>query len=345
MIENKDNKTYITYQYARFFKRVMANLIDIILFLFCFGILFVSTRAIVNSTEYGKNVNEELYNIRLESGLYERVVSQDNRLLDIVSYINEFYGSASQKKSNAIGSIKKFLSYSEKVCDKKTSDEIYESYLNYFYDDELVYFDEKTNTSTPYFLKEVDDDGFVIENEECPANYLEYYENAYAPFIDNVLQGYLITAIPNYYELNKFSGDMLFYVEIPVSYLLSGILIYFVPTLIFKRGRKTFGKAIYRIGLVDKNFLNPSFGRSFARFCIFYFAELILSLFTFGIPYIISFSLMAFSKKRQGFCDYMLGLYEVDTTNLKIFYNLTDAKINAIEKPTKDIKFKNRDLT
>ena len=100
-----------------------------------------------------------------------------------------------------------------------------------------------------------------------------------------------------------------------------------MPPLFFKRGRKTLGKALYHIGLVDDRVLSPTFWRFSARFLIFLFAELLLSLFTLGIPYIISFSLMAFSKKRQGFPDYMLHLYEIDTSKANIYMDYVEAEL------------------
>lgn len=354
MIEKVEEKTYITYQYARFYKRVLANVIDFLFFLLCFGVLFISIRAIVNNSSQGRSVSEQLRTIRLDSGLYVEVASRDNVLMDVIAYNNEFDPAASQKRNNAIRAIENFLTYCDELFNNPESeyynpsnyDVVYNSYLDYFLNEDLLY-TNSSNISAPYFdLNNVDENGFAIESEvafELGAKYIDFYENCYSPYINEVLQGYLITIIPNYYDLTKFSSDMLFYVELPISYCLSGILIYFIPTLIFKRGRKTFGKAIYKIGLINKNMVNPSFKISLARFCIFYFLELLLAPFTFLIPFIISFTLMVFSKKRQGFCDYMLNLCEVDTTSIKIFYDIRDAKINMIDKPTKDINFKQRD--
>lgn len=136
---------------------------------------------------------------------------------------------------------------------------------------------------------------------------------------------------------------MLLFVELPISYMVAGLLIYLLPLFIFRRGRKTFGKAIYRIGLVDSNFLSPKIGRTIARFCIFYFGVLILSVLTFGIPFFVSFSLMAFSKKKQGFPDYMLGLLEVDTYRTKIFMSTEEIALRGVNTHSKAVDFKVRE--
>ena len=132
---------------------------------------------------------------------------------------------------------------------------------------------------------------------------------------------------------------MLIFCEIAPSYRVSGILTYLVPPLFFRKGKKTLGKALYKIGLVDSRLLNCTYPRFFARFAIFYFGELLLSLLSFGLPYIVSFSIMVFSKKKQGFPDYMLDLQEVDTSKAKIYNSLEEAKVDQITPHKKAIDF------
>ena len=98
---------------------------------------------------------------------------------------------------------------------------------------------------------------------------------------------------------------------------------------------QTFGKAMYHIGLVDANIFSPSFARFSARFGIFLGAELILSLVTFGIPFLISFSMMAFSRRHQGFPDYMLGLTEIDASKNRIYLDKVDIELTH-NPPHKD---------
>ena len=103
----------------------------------------------------------------------------------------------------------------------------------------------------------------------------------------------------------------------------------------------TLGKALYHIGLIDDRMLSPSFGRFTARFAIFFFGELILSLFSFGIPYIVSFTMMAFSKRKQGFPDYMLHLYEIDTTKANIYMDYVEAELkNELHGEAIDFRMK-----
>ena len=114
-----------------------------------------------------------------------------------------------------------------------------------------------------------------------------------------------------------------------------------MPPLIFKRGRKTIGKILYKIGLVeDSTCLNVKTGKIIARQAIVSFGEMILSPFTFCIPIIISFTMMAFSKKKQSFPDYMLSLTEIDTTYDKIYHSKDEIILDEIHKDNSGLKFK-----
>ena len=71
---------------------------------------------------------------------------------------------------------------------------------------------------------------------------------------------------------------------------------------------------------------------------------MILSIATLGIPFIISISMMVFSKHKQGFPDYMLGLYEVDTSNNKIYNNEAEITLDHANTYKEPIDFKMEDL-
>ncbi len=324
----------ITYRPPKFFHRCIANLIDILLFALSFFCLFLSLRGIIQSTPSFNKVNDNMNQIKLDSGLY--IENSKGEIRDVITYVGLVDLESYAKVVYAKNAIDTFLSYSEEVCDDKTADEIKKSYDDHRLNEKLI---DKNNE--PYFIK--NEEGIVIKNPDCKATNMEYFTNFYTPYIDDILQGYLLTSVPNYYDYTKYMSNMLFYVELPIAYLVSGVLIYFVPIIIFKRGRKTFGKAIYHIGLVDSRMLNPTFARSFARFAMFYFLELILSMFTFGIPYLVSFSLMAFSKHKQGFPDYMLGLREVDTSEHKIFFDYDEITLDELKHSKTPVNFKIRD--
>ena len=309
--EEPQEKVEIRYVFARFHRRVLANLIDFILWALLFLGFFLGIRAIVTHTPpYLENENE-LIAMRLDSGLYRKTT--ENKVFDIVSYLNleENAFSGYAKQLQAVEAIDAFIVYTQDSVGQESADTIQKNFDEYRLDPNLNYLGK------PYFISV---DGEIKKNEDCSANALTYFEKVYAPYIDDRCQGYLVTMFPRYLELVRFESNCLFFAELLPAYVVSPILVYYVPTLFFKRGRMTIGKWMYRIGIIDKNLLIPSFKRSSARFLIFYFAELMLSPFTFAIPLIVSASLMAFSRSHQGFPDFLLGIYEVDADSNKLYF-------------------------
>lgn len=319
--EKNEQKVEIRYVFARFHRRVLANLIDFFLWALVFLGLFLGIRAVVTHTPQFAENDAELLLIRLESGLYRK--NSENKYFDVVSFLNleENAYSGFSKQVQAQEAIDTFILYTEKTLGKESSETVRKDYDAFRLDKNLTY------EGVPYFISV---DGEIKKNEACKAIAITYYEKVYTPFIDDHCQGYLVTMFPRYLELVRYESNCLFYAELLPAYLISPILVYYLPTLFFKRGRMTIGKWMYHIGIVDKNLLIPSFKRSSARFLIFYGAELILSVFTFAIPFLISASLMAFSRSHQGFPDYLLGIYEVDADSNKLYFSREEILVSDV---------------
>ena len=192
----------------------------------------------------------------------------------------------------------------------------------------------------------INDGGDVVENPDYITTgsgtaspvFKNYYENAYKPYINEHLQNYLVTAIPGYLNLNKYIFNVLLFAEILPSFVIGLILTYFVPTLIFSRGRMTFGKKIYRIGLLDDRCLSPSLLRTLARFGVIVL-EFALAIPTFCVSFLISFSMMAFSKSKQSVPDYVAGVNEILILENKIYKNFNELDLDNIDVHKEPVKF------
>ncbi len=322
-------KYEIHYLKPMFHRRVFANLVDIIIFGFAFVGLFLGLRAIVTHHPSYVAKEEEFVGMMLDSGLYKTL---DGRQVDVVSYYatkqTDYTGT--QKKKGAIEAIDTFYAFASSRVEAVTYQNMLLSYDEYRLQSTLVY------EGITYFVKSGED---IIENPLCAANDETYFSSAYAPFIDNYLQSYLVSRIPGYHDLARFESRCLIWIELAPSYLIAGLLVYVIPPLCFRRSRYTLGKALYRIGLADSRLLSVTYPRILARIAIFYFAELVLSLFTFGVPYLISFSLMAFSKNKQGFPDYILGLNEVDLSKEKLYKSYDEIRLQGVSGAKEPIDF------
>lgn len=320
----------ITYTRPKFHRRVLANLLDAIIFALAFVALFLGARAIVTSSSYYQGVDASMEKIKLESSLYKK--NSSSALVDVVTSLkNDGDLSSSSRKKGAKEAIDSFIVYLGQNAGAESQKKVQDDYDSYRLGTTLSY------EGVSYFAKT---DGIISENPLCAANDQTYFEKAYSPYIDKQCQGYLLTEAPGYYDMNRYMAKMVLFVEIPSAYALSGILVYLFPACLFVRGHMSLGKALYHIGMVDSRYLNVKWGRFFARFAIFYFAELLLSIVTFGIPFIISFSLMAFSKKKQGFPDYMLGIQEVDTSKNKIYKSFEEITLDSLKKTKEPVDFR-----
>ena len=326
----------INYTQPKFWHRVMANFVDFFIFLVMFIVLFIGARSIVNNLPSYKSSEQKIHDIQLASGLYVENPGQDKKNVDIVYYLdkyvavygNEFDGVNAEggEPEGKIGKIVKAINQKINYCSNEsvTSKERYEELVSYY---DNMRLDAVTSDGIHYFIKDGDK---IVPNDTLAGSADKrslFYKNVYVPIVEKRCIPFLTTNVTEYRNAYRVEFNFLVFLELPVSYVLGAILTYFVPPLFFRRGRKTLGKALYHIGLVDDRVLSPTFWRFSARFLIFLFAELILSLFTLGIPYIISFSLMAFSNKRQGFPDYMLHLYEIDTSKANIYMDYVEAEL------------------
>lgn len=338
-------KKEIIYYRPKFIRRVLANFVDILLFAFLFVGLFCLDRYIViNTDEYKANMRE-FNQIRVDSGIFVKLYNGD--IEDIITNLNgDSKNNSEYKMRKAREAIEQFITYSSNVSSEKDYNYIVQDYNKFRLNPKLVYSYKKATQwdGMPLFIQEgdaiIENPVLIKETNYVPNVYNVFYKKAYTKYIDDHLQGFLTTRIPRFYDLTKYLALTLIFADIVPAYLMSGILIYYVPTLFFKRGRRTLGKALYRIGLVDSRILSPTFARSTARFSIFFFAELILSVVTFGLPFLISFSIMVFSKGKQGFPDYMLRLTEIDMSRTKIYKSYDEADFDQINTHKKAVDFR-----
>lgn len=313
-INTKKPVQEIEYFRPQFRKRVSIIVFDfLICALVCLGV-FIALRSAVNNSEKGKLYNEKLIQYKVESGLY--IYNPDvKRHQDLMTFYNVSddisYGA---KELGLKKAIDHFHDYLLDKSGKETHDAVVKTYDDFRLDPNLLY------ENKPYFIRDKETNE-IIKNEEAKIPSKAYVENVYGKFFDERSLGHFVTYVPEVLAIQKYFSNMLLFMEIPLSLVIGVTIIYYIIPLCFYRNKATLGRALMHTGLVDKNVLSVKFGRFTARFFIFLISEVLLSLFTFGVPLFVSFTLMAFSKKKQTFHDYMLGIEEIDTENSKIYYS------------------------
>lgn len=334
----------VEYEYPKFWHRVLANFTDILIMTFVTILLFIGSRAIVQSTSMYQS-NDIAYKTKeVESSLFVNTSTTRPDVIyrfgDEVQVITTYlpkqdtltYKDICRRSDKAI---KNFIEY------LKTKSDLASSSASTDFDNKRLALSGAVEGHEHYFVKKSeydidnekylafsDDDEIIIPLNKSEIPYYPfktYFDNFYRLFIDDdLIDNYLVKYFPEISAGIKNEGRYVLFIEFPAAYLTAAILVYYVPTLFFRRGRMTLGKALYHIGLVDQRYFSPSIPRSLARFAIFLFAELILSIVTFGIPFFISFTMMLVTKRKQGFPDYLLGLTEIDASKQKIYFDKVD---------------------
>ena len=329
---------HIQYARARTYKKVFAKIIDLLLLAVIGVLLFVGTRAIVQSTSYYQQVQERTDTTLENSGLY---IKTSGELVDAVDYYNSKKDdlSASEMLKNVQGIIIKFYSY---VDDQVILGNVSEEHKQKMLDDYDKYRLNLTYSEIHLFIET--NDGEIIANPQFSSGedtYTIYVENAYIPFIDSYLRGYLLSYFPQYLKDTTYMSQMILLVELPISVILSSLIVYLIPPLIFKRNRQTIGRLIYKIGLINNNLFSVPLKKFLIYVAIVIILEIMLSFLTLAIPLIISITMMAFSKNKQDFAEYMTQVNEVDISKDKIYLTKEELELEHLKLNKAPIEFKN----
>lgn len=142
--------------------------------------------------------------------------------------------------------------------------------------------------------------------------YKEFYEDQLLIAISQLNKNDLVL------DLSRFN-TIFTIITIVSSASISLIIFYLIIPLLFKNG-ETLGKKLLSVGLVSaKDGFRVKKSQIIIRFLSFYLLEVVLSIFTIGIPLIISFSLMFFTKKGTALHDYLSATICVDKKQSVIY--------------------------
>ena len=326
----------VEYEKATLTSRIFANLLDIVILIFTFFLCIIPLREIATNTPKYKTIEKEVRTLKLESGLYK---DDKNGVLTDATYIietaSEYNNEA--RKVEAVNIINRFFTFAENHFTSEQCKIIKDDFDSFRLDESMKY------DSKPMFLT---NNEIVVENSEIVTDtlgnssvvYKTYYEKCYKVFIEKKLVTYFISYTPNYVKLQNFIWNVLIFAELIPSAVLSFLITYLLPALIFKRGRQTFGKRLYHIASVKRNCITPGFGKYFAKLGLI-LLEFILALPSFCVTLLISFSMMLFSKDKQPFPDYFLDLIDIQVTDKKIYMNSNEVDLDSVETHKEAIKF------
>lgn len=292
----------VTFTKAKFSSRIFSFMVDLFLMIVTALGLVIGARYLFGSMAFYKNASNRITEIQMVSHLYYQNDKGDTELLC------DHYNPQSEEQC---------AEYNP-YLDQALSDFYHESFFFDQSDSEsgnALYVKQRMNTGL--FIYTDDSHTDVAPKDSVKAS--ELYET-YTSLMKHDAVSYIAQNVDYINSVKTINLTFIFLILVlPIS--ISVIIYEFIIPLCFKRGRKTIGKFLFKLGVVDQKGLSPSFGRFFGRFILFYIVEIMLSIVAFLIPFIVSVSMFFFSKNNQTFHDYIAGTYVVDCENSRIFMN------------------------
>lgn len=158
---------------------------------------------------------------------------------------------------------------------------------------------------------------------------LTYFLNKYESTCKNMIKNSKINDLTNENQkliFTALSGLL------PTLFVFAFIYEFIIPC--FSKYGETIGKHIFKIGLVNKDGYEIKKYQLFIRFLAYYFMDILLSAITFGGVFIITYTMMLFTKKRRCIHDFISGTVVINTVNSIIFKNKNEELyyLNKINK-------------
>lgn len=318
-MEQANNKIEVVYKKAKLGKRMLAYFID-------FGLLIMTTLIMVSiinipitRSGWYKSKENELTEIRNETGLYVDGINIVDYLTD-----NEGFPSYEEKKNELSNRIDNFY--------KNTT------YFNDLDKIKSEYENRKLNAKKDGVNLFIQEDGKVVEN----AVSAEHLYNFYVEETQNYTFAFLMRNT-NYFYLTRFSF-LVTIVEF-VSLFTLFFIVYFLilPLTCFKRGRQTIGMKLEKIGIISVKAVNVTTGKYIGRFVFNYFVFFILDFVGFLIPAIVSITMMYVNKTNSNLTNYVFNDYAVDVADKTIYLNALEREESEFK--LQEISLENKDFT
>ncbi len=315
MAENENN-TVLEYSKARIYQRVFSFFIDLFLAVLL-GMIINSLCGLVTSVvpKY-QDVLQERIELQDQSGLFD-----ENQKLWTLS-----------------------LEGSDMTIQEKK--ELLSTRLDEFYHNDVFFEDDTFYQSYQKRKSEAVNEKGELLFQLISGSYVEkdFSDDVYYSFYQKEFENYASAALSHNVRFADLSNLIvrISVIEIVLSMSVGFALSFVIMPLILKRGRKTIGMYLFKISLVGGDALNVRGKTLVFRNALLLLIGYWLTIFTFGIPWLVSLTMMTFSKTGQDFFDYMSGTYVVSTKDKDIY--LDYAEYLARTEESKKASIENRDF-
>ena len=324
----EENVLEIEYQKASFARRVLSALLDMILFGVFTFLLYSYALSFLPLTFPSYVANVETFTERkAESGLFSDFYEQDDSTL-----VSDYYRHEIAQAENS----------DRKLEVTEEANTYIEQVLTDFY--QMETFLEVTGGLKTYREQKIpegeqisfyfvySETGQIVPNGARSQDEMwEFYQSAVDEALNYLYQDSVLLSSSRVITWTHVG-------MISIAIIIGGCLFYLMFPFIFKKNRQTLGKKLFKLGVINADGLRPNNKKTLGRFALFFFLEIVLSLLTFGVPLIISFSMVAFSKTGTSLHDYLANTYVVDVSTYNIYKSIDEYQGEEKHKRNFDVK-------
>ena len=327
-VEEEENVLEIEYQKASFARRVLSALLDMILFGVFTFLLYSYALSFLPLTFPSYVANVETFTERkAESGLFSDFYEQDDSTLVSDYYRHEI--AQAENSDRRLEVTEEANTYIEQVL---TDFYQMETFLEVTgglktYQEQKIPAGEQISF---YFV--YSETGQIVPNGARNQDEMwEFYQSAVDEALNYLYQDSVLLSSSRVITWTHVG-------MISIAIIIGGCLFYLMFPFIFKKNRQTLGKKLFKLGVINADGLRPNNKKTLGRFALFFFLEIVLSLLTFGVPLIISFSMVAFSKTGTSLHDYLANTYVVDVSTYNIYKSIDEYQGEEKYKRNFDVK-------
>lgn len=293
-----------SYKKASYRNRLFAYALDLLLMIVTALFLMLGAHPIVTNSDFYKEANSNINQLEMSTGLYVERSDGVVQLMcdfhaiqvdgDYELYANKFDQVLTEFYSNSA-----ILS----EIGVENGMEIYNNYKI-----------PEGQTSSKLFIYKDASHLEIIPQET--ATYKDLY-NFYCEIMSNTASKYVMS-LDEYISNSRVISLSFIFLELALPIVISSLIYELVIPLCLRRGKKTLGKLIFKLSVVDARGLSCTWTRYILRYLLLLFIETIMSVVALLIPLIVSFSMFVFSKAGQSFHDYVTNTYVVEAPTKSI---------------------------
>lgn len=304
----------LDYPAVRVGKNLAGRFFDLFTFVIIGFILLIPTLFLIQGNREYQSWITKQDEIRLESQLYKK--NKEGKIVVLGSYYDEEDELTFNEKSAAIEEALTFF---------------FSDYVN----EELV--GEGKKTYLTYKLDQKNKDGVNLFSEEgkrvfLSSDYDSLYYSSYCSLVKNQATGYL-NLKGEYLSLKK-KTSLTYLIGIPLTFVISYCIVYYIIPLCLSRGKQTLGMKMTKTALLAVDGFSCGAGRFTLRFLFKLFIILIGSFAALFIPLAVSVTMIVLMKSHQSLSEYVTNTYLVSIEDRSVYRNLSEYRISnqAIEK-------------